>query len=382
MSSLDEQLGLHRAEISTNQWSASIGELFSLYERGKLEINPAFQRFFRWSDTQKTYLVESVLLGLPIPPLFFAQTPEGVLEVVDGVQRISTLLQLRGILTKPPVGTEDPEFHEPLVMEAGQYLSALDRVVWDADVKDRIQGRTGLRVLTEAQRSDVEFAKLDATIIQRSGSSQSKYDVFRRLNSYGEPLTQQEMRAAMIASISGDCLEWLGSLARDPDIAELLSLSERQIERQFDVELVLRFFFLVETEELRQSELRDFAQVLDDYGLNLASEFPSQRTVELDKTFTETLALVADSMGSNFFRRYDQDQGRFKGPFLNTSFEALGSALGYRSFRSEPVRTDLMAIAEEFWRRPELAGGFSTGRSTESRLSTYVPLGRELVVPR
>ena len=74
MTSLDEEIGTHRSEVRTTQWSVSIGEIFSLYERDQLEINPAFQRFFRWSDLQKTYLVESLLLGLPIPPLFFSQT--------------------------------------------------------------------------------------------------------------------------------------------------------------------------------------------------------------------------------------------------------------------------------------------------------------------
>src|SRR3954454_23484133 len=106
MNTLDDEIGRHRSEIRTTQWSVSIGEIFSLYERHQLEINPAFQRFFRWSDIQKTYLVESILLGLPIPPVFLAQSPGGELEVVDGVQRISTLLQLRGILLAPPDGSQ------------------------------------------------------------------------------------------------------------------------------------------------------------------------------------------------------------------------------------------------------------------------------------
>src|SRR5690349_20800470 len=132
MSTLDEEIGQHRSEIRTTQWSVSIGEIFSLYEKGQLEINPAFQRFFRWSDTQKTYLVESILLGLPIPPLFFAQAETGVLEVVDGVQRLSTLLQLRGILRSPVDGDlQNLRVREPLVMEPGQYLQHLNGLVWD-----------------------------------------------------------------------------------------------------------------------------------------------------------------------------------------------------------------------------------------------------------
>lgn len=381
MNRLDEQLGIHRTEIKTDQWSVSIGEIFSMYEREKLRINPAFQRFFRWSDEQKTLLVESVLLGFPIPPLFFAQNNEGILEVVDGVQRLSTLLQLRGMLRQPSGEGGDP-YANPLVMTAGQYLDSLEGVAWDQGVADRA-GLHVTGVLTDAQRSDIEFAKLNATIIQRSSSGQSKYDVFRRLNSYGEPLTPQETRAALIASVSSECLEWLGELARAEATAELLSLSDRQLERQYDVELVLRFFYLAERDELSQTELRGFARVLDDYGLEIASEYPSERTDRLGQVFAETMRLVQDTgSGTGYFRRYYPGEDIFKGPFLNTAFEALGSSIGYRLNRNLPLRDDLVEAAKEFWGRGELEGGFATGRSTESRLSEYVPIGRELLAPR
>lgn len=380
---LDEELGRHRADVRTTQWSVSIGEIFSLYERGQLEINPAFQRFFRWTDTQKTYLIESVLLGLPIPPLFFAQSEDGTLEVVDGVQRLSTLLQLRGVLLEPPrQGSDEVPLRPALVLTPGQYLKTLEGLVWDQKVMTGLSGGLGVSgFLSDAQRSDILFAKLDATIIQRQSAGQAKYDVFRRLNSYGEPLTQQEMRAALIASVNGDCLSWLSSLAQAGDTVELLSLSDRQLERQYDVELVLRFFYLVEHEDLKQSELRDFTTVLDDYGLELADEYPSSRTTSLGDVFQRTMHMISAGVGTEFFRRFYADEGRFKGPFLNTSFEALASSLGFRLMRDLPVPADLAEAAKSFWRRPEISTRFATGRSTEWRLSNYVPLGRELLAP-
>ncbi len=380
MPTLDGEIRKHRAEVRTTQWSVSVGEIFSLYERRELEVNPAFQRFFRWSDTQKTYLVESLLLGLPVPPLFLAQTEEGVLEVVDGVQRLSTLLQLRGILLGP-AENNDLELRVPLVMTAGQYLKHLAGLVWNEDVEQRAAD-AGLEiggVLSDGQRSDIQFAKLDATIIQRTSAGQAKYDVFRRLNSYGEPLTPQEMRAALIASTSAECLAWLASLARDGDTPALLALSDRQLERQYDIELVLRFFYLVETDVLKEVELRDFPKLLDDLGVSLATEFPSKRTKRLGDIFVKTMGLIANSAGADFFRRFYPDEKRFKGPFLNTSFEALGSALGYRLRRQLPIGKDLTQKVEAFWQQEELAAGFASGRSTESRLATYVPLGRELL---
>lgn len=378
MTTLDDEIGTHRAEVRTTQWSVSVGEVFSLYEREQLRINPVFQRFFRWSDTQKTYLVESLLLGLPIPPLFFAQDPDtGVLEVVDGVQRLSTLLQLRGVL-RAPGENGAIELRPPLVMAAGQYLTQLEGVAWDEDTLARVSNEAK-SILTEAQRSDVQFSKLDATLIQRTSSGQAKYDVFRRLNSYGEPLTPQEMRAAMIASVNSEALTWLNGLVRDDETPEILALSDRQLDRQYDVELVLRFFFLAESENLRASELRDFPKLLDDYGIELAEHFPSDRTDHLAKAFRETIDRIANSGGSDFFRRYVPAEDRFKGPFLNTSFEALASSVGYHLLRGRDVATDLVAKVKEFWASEELEARFATGRSTEWRLATYVPIGRELL---
>jgi hypothetical protein len=131
-------------------------------------------------------------------------------------------------------------------------------------------------------------------------------------------------------------------------------LSDRQIDRQYDVELVLRFFFLVETDNLKASELRDFSAVLDDYGIALAEEFPSPRTRRLGHALVQTLDLIEHSGGSDFFRRFYPEEDRFKGPFLNTSFEALASGIGYHVFRGQPVAPDLMKKARDFWSSDEL----------------------------
>jgi hypothetical protein len=268
-------------------------------------------------------------------------------------------------------------------MSEGQYLQHLSGLVWDDAVRERAEdaGLAATGTLTDGQRSDVQFAKLDATLIQRTSGEQAKYDVFRRLNSYGEPLTSQEMRAALIASVNGECLAWLAGLAREGDTPELLALSDRQLERQYDIELVLRFFYLVEAEEVRAVDLRDFPKLLDDLGIALAREYPSKRTRALGKVFAETMELILSETGSDFFRRYYPDEKRFKGPFLNTSFEALASAVGFRLVRGLGVSDDLTGKVEEFWAADELQTGFASGRSTESRLAAYVPLGRRLLAP-
>jgi hypothetical protein len=92
----------------------------SIYEKHEVDIHPEFQRFFRWSLRQKSRLIESLLLGIPIPQIFVAQRPDGVWDVVDGLQRLSTIFQLAGILLG-----EHGETLEPLPLEGTTYLPSL-----------------------------------------------------------------------------------------------------------------------------------------------------------------------------------------------------------------------------------------------------------------
>lgn len=75
----------------------SIGEITSLYKDNELDIHPEFQRVFRWSLPQKSKLIESVLLGIPLPSIFVSQRDDGVWDVIDGVQRLSTIFEFIGI---------------------------------------------------------------------------------------------------------------------------------------------------------------------------------------------------------------------------------------------------------------------------------------------
>src|SRR5271157_2941167 len=95
---LETQLSDARRAISSDGYPMSVGELTNLYRSGELQIRPEFQRLFRWSNLQKSRLVESILLGIPLPSIFVAQTEGGTWELVDGLQRISTILRLQGEL--------------------------------------------------------------------------------------------------------------------------------------------------------------------------------------------------------------------------------------------------------------------------------------------
>jgi hypothetical protein len=80
-----EEIAIARKEIVSDGYDMSVGELINLYRDGELKIDPAFQRLFRWDSTRKTRFIESILLGLPLPPIFVYQRKDGVWELIDGV---------------------------------------------------------------------------------------------------------------------------------------------------------------------------------------------------------------------------------------------------------------------------------------------------------
>ncbi len=88
---LNEEIAERRSEIRSDGYPMSIGELMNLYRDGELDIHPEFQRFFRWSDEQKSRLVESILLGIPIPSVFVSQREDGVWDVMPRCFHVSTL---------------------------------------------------------------------------------------------------------------------------------------------------------------------------------------------------------------------------------------------------------------------------------------------------
>jgi hypothetical protein len=114
---LEQAIAKKAKEISTESYGMSVGELLSLYRDNELNLHPEFQRFFRWSDQQKSRLIESFLLGIPVPPVFVSQDEKGKWDVIDGLQRLSTIFQLTGDLLD-----EEGKPVKPLILTGTKYL--------------------------------------------------------------------------------------------------------------------------------------------------------------------------------------------------------------------------------------------------------------------
>jgi hypothetical protein len=362
MTNLESELEAARRTISTDSYPMSVGELTNMYTDGDLIIKPPFQRLFRWDDDQKSRLVESILIGIPLPSIFVAQDEDGRWELVDGLQRISTLLQLQGLLDQ----TEFPA----LELTGTKYLPSLGGLVWEHD--------DDAKALTPAQRRDIKRAKIDLKIVQRESDPKTKFDLFQRLNSFGSKLSNQEIRNAQLVGVNSDFVEWLTNLAGHEPFETLIRLPEKDLKKKYDEELVLRFLYLHEKSDDDIRGIRNFQDGLEEFAVNLALNFEDNYKITAEQIFRETFDRLA-AADEKILGRWDASKQDFKGGFLNSSFEALAISLGYLLRENVDARTDLRACAIEFWNLPDMTARFATGKSTEARLRMMVPVGREII---
>lgn len=98
---LEKEIEDAKRLVKTDAYQMSVGELVNMYRDGELIINPDFQRLFRWEIGQKAKLIESLLLGIPLPSIFVFEKEDAKWELIDGLQRVSTLLEFMGLLKHP-----------------------------------------------------------------------------------------------------------------------------------------------------------------------------------------------------------------------------------------------------------------------------------------
>jgi hypothetical protein len=220
---LENEINDQRNSLSTDRLDMSFGEIMSMYEREEIIIDPDFQRLFRWNIDQQTRFIESLLLGIPIPPIFVAENVEGKWELVDGLQRTSTLLSFFGILKTMP-----------------------EKNMWVLQEGERIPSLEGFNIesLPSKFKLNLKRSTCRIEIIRWNSNYDMRFELFNRLNTGGTPLTAQEIRNCIYRGISTTFNDFLKELANSSDFLELVKLSNDQIEELYNEELVLRFLSL------------------------------------------------------------------------------------------------------------------------------------------
>ena len=239
------------------------------YLNGGLAIKPPFQRRPVWTPKQKCYLIETILLDLPIPEIYVQRsvTSEGVetFAIVDGQQRIRSVLQF--------IGSESDEEER----ESNEF------------VLDELDSTSSWRGFSFADLSDEQkkdFFSYEFTVrYLYTESDEDTRDVFRRLNKYLTPLKPQELRNA---TYSGPFARLAERLADDEYWAENKIITPASIRRQGDVEFVSELMIgtLHGPQGGAPSVIDQYYATYEDYD----DEFPDQRTLVV--AFERTLDAI------------------------------------------------------------------------------------------
>lgn len=363
---LANEIDQKRREIRTDGYAMSIGEWISLYEKNELDIHPEFQRFFRWSEAQKTNLIESIILGIPIPPIFVSQRRDGVWDVVDGTQRLSTIFQLLGIL-KDEKGKLVPS----LTLSGTKYLPSLNGFQW-------INAKNSKKSLSSDIQLSIKRAKISASIILKESDENAKYDLFQRLNTGGSQLSPQEVRNCLLVMLNKKMYEWLRDLAKYPSFIEVSALSDRPIEEAYDIEVVLRFMVLYVIPNDDIASIGDVGEFLTDRMTTLARDKKfAYRANEV--TFKKTFDVLAESIGEDAFKRFNTTKRRHEGGFLLSQYEVVALGVGYNIFNNSLCLPDnIPKKVASIWSNLEYTKWAGSGVRASSRIPKLIPFGRVL----
>lgn len=222
LSSLIENVDSQIIKIRTKSLDVSFNELFDMYKNNELTISPDYQRLFRWGEEKQSRFVESLILEMPVPPIFVIEKEEGVYELIDGLQRISSYLHFRG----EKIGDSTDDFLQ----------------LQGCDIVNDLNGLT-FEELPKALQIKIKRSFVRMEVIKKESETSLKYHMFKRLNTGGELLSAQEIRNCTIRLLGSKGIDFLESCCNNEDYKIVIGkLGYDKIKMRYDQELILRFF--------------------------------------------------------------------------------------------------------------------------------------------
>ncbi len=291
-----------------NSWGADLSfrELISMYEEDEL-LKPELQRKYVWEKAEASRFIESILLGLPVPSIFLANTKEDKKLIIDGYQRIMTVFDY----VKEGVWKKDGKVFK---------LSNTERI------NERWRGKS-FAELSDQDKRKIRSTTIHAIIFEQKAPNDndtSLYQVFERINTGGRALMPQEIRNCVNQGKFNDLLFELnkntfwrnlyGKLPEDP--------------RMRDVEFILRFLAL-DTDFVKNNESSNIS--LKKYLNEFMGAEKSQRRDIIDyrrTKFNSVMEFISNHIGENaFYNITAGDESKIRKRFYPTIFDSLCPAV-------------------------------------------------------
>jgi hypothetical protein len=353
---LEQQIDQKIGEVRTDTLDLSFGEISNLRKNDELVIQPEYQRLFRWSLEQKSRLIESILIELPIPQIFVIENADGVFELIDGLQRVSSVLQ----------------FIEPIIIDLESF--ALDGCDIIKDLNGNAYADLPMSLKLRLKRST-----LRTIVIKRQSKSFLRYEMFKRLNTGGALLSPQEIRncsARMLGEKGSAFYAFLKELADNPNYKTAIqALAQEDIEQKGNEELVLRFFAAKSARAIFKGSVRDW---LDEFmeGVLLGSiEFDLDREKAI---FIEVFSAIAEKLGETAFVKFRGDKPI--GGLAPAYFEAIsiGCFLSLPDLKAKAAER-IRQVISEMVQTEDFRNVTGPGANNKTKLETRIQLAANAI---
>lgn len=301
-------------DIDVDIATVNLGSVIDQLENDEIELQPDFQRATDvWDNIKKSRLIESILLGLPLPSFYFSEdSVTKKLSVIDGLQR---LCAIRDFILKP-------KEENPLVLQNLQFLK-------------NFEGKT----FGELERPDIrriKALKITMNVLRKTTPNDVKFIIFQRVNTAGEPLTQQEMRHALN---QGDAASFIKELAEMDSFIKATKHSVKT-KRMEDRDFANRFIAFYIGYKEYNGELDAF---LNDQMGELNKMNPEQRE-SIRQAFDKSMVCCYQIFGNDSFRRRLNEKDPRK-PISKAVYDTLSVNVAWLT---DEERHKLIANADVF----------------------------------
>lgn len=355
----------NREEVVTDSYTVSWREIINLYKAGDIKISPEYQRLFRWDLERQTQFIESLLLNIPVPTLFFYIDEEGRQEVIDGLQRISTIIRFfaEEIFNKEEIinGVANGSvnlLNNPTILDKAPIISSLEG--WTASK------------LPEKVTRTIKNARVNIVILEQETKPLTKYNVFRRLNRSGAKLSDQEIRNCTARLVGNGFADKLRIIAAEDYVISALGHSEEKMKTQAGEEALLRVLASLFHADKFEHFVDEF---LDEY-MYVASE-KNALNAEIETRLKRTFNLLSAAFPNGKAFRFRDPNGKISGQFSTNLLDIIATGI-YKNVDNLSV-ADIESKLNSLWdnKREEIQQCTGSGSNTPAKLQKRLQIGEE-----
>lgn len=335
-------------KIRTQPYDYSVGYIVHLINQRKIYLEPDFQRNSDvWDTKTKSLLIESILLNVPIPPIYVSEESDGTWNIIDGLQRLSTFKEFL-----------NNEFKLSHLEAYTQFNKA------------------SYNTLPDKAKSLLDDGVLRIVLITKESDPEMQYDVFMRLNRGAVHLNEQELRNCLFR---GELITLVKELCHNNQLQEILRLKKPH-KRMVDAELILRYLAISEGFDKNKEEVTSYKSVMKTFINFYCKKFQHLGQDDIQKIrdrIQQTLSKVYSIFGKDAFRKISNN-GEYASGVNKAIFDII--MVSFEKYDEAKLKSHKDKITELLKNLPETDAKFNdainTGTSETSnlnyRLSTWI----------